>query len=179
MFLALAALSACGASSAAAPIAGKETGSHQANKTAAKGGATAGAGAISMICAAETRTNVGQQLAVSTIDATPKMVTRGNDHTCTYRLRSPQGPGTFVVSIHRGADPAAASAYLAAERRRDGGPRVALLGSDAFTRTDGTTFTQKDDLVLKVDPTHLPTGEQRTQIAQSISFEILACWTEG
>ena len=55
--------------------------------------------------------------------------------------------------------------------------KVPLLGTEAFTSNDGTTVTIKDDKVLTVDPTALPSGNDRTQIAQSLSFEILTCWT--
>ena len=63
--------------------------------------------------------------------------------------------------------------------RRDQGitSRVPNLGSAAFAGSEGVTVTLKDDKVLTVDTRGLPRGNDRPQISQSLSFEILSCWT--
>lgn len=58
---------------------------------------------------------------------------------------------------------------------RAAGPvnHVPNLGDAAFSDRTGTTVTLDGPIVLTVDVSKVPSGNDRTQIAQSLSFQIL------
>lgn len=127
------------------------------------------------VCSSMTQKNVANQLASGTIKGTPKATKSGNVTACDYTI----GDGRLVMSVHEEATNAAAEG-LFAKMRQEGGAitQVRLLGTDAFTQADGSTVTLKDAKVLVVDTSRLPVGNDRKQISQSLSFQILACWTD-
>jgi hypothetical protein len=126
------------------------------------------------ICEDMTRDNVANQLTEGRLLGAPVRTKSGSVTTCTYRITG----GSLRLAVdERAGDSAARTSFAAAKRAATSPVKVPLLGSDAFTGDDGTTVTVKDDKVLTVDPTDLPAGNDRTQIAQSISFEVLTCWT--
>jgi hypothetical protein len=126
------------------------------------------------VCSTDTRTNVANQLTVGHISGVPAMTKAGTNTTCTYQLSN----GSMRMIVDELASNAAAEARFDALRRQPGKhTAVPNLGTAAFTGPDGTTVTIKDNKVLTVDTASLPPGNDKTQISQSLSFEILSCWT--
>ncbi len=120
------------------------------------------------------RADVANQLTKGAIQGTPKLSKVGADTVCNYQMTG----GSLRMSVHESATTGAAQGYFAHQRRTARQPTaVDNLGTDAFTAIDGSTYTLKDDKVLTVDVTKLPRGNDRKQIAQSLSFEVLSCWT--
>lgn len=126
------------------------------------------------ICERMTRDNVANQLTVGRLDGAPVRTKTGSITRCTYRISG----GSLVMTVdERGGVASALQSFATSKLAATAPVKVPLLGTEAYTAKDGTTVTVKDDKVLTVDPTGLPAGNDRTQIAQSLSFEILTCWT--
>ena len=126
------------------------------------------------VCADMTQTNVANQLSHGSVIGVPEKTKTGTDTTCIYRMTS----GSLRLSVHVADSVSAARTYFATQRKStERVDTVNNLGTDAFSRPDGSTFTIKDAMVLTVDVTKLPDGNDRLQIAQSLSFQILSCWT--
>jgi hypothetical protein len=165
----LVALSLAGCGSAAAS---PSRGSNSSHPTVERGAEPSNP--ADEICEDMTRDNVANQLAEGHLLGAPVRSKSGSVTTCTYRITG----GSLRLTVdERAGDAAAATSFAALKRAATAPVKVPLLGTDAFTGHDGTTVTVKDDKVLTVDPTDLPAGNDRTQIAQSISFEVLNCWT--
>ena len=121
-----------------------------------------------------TRTNVANQLSTGRLIGSPVRTKSGTVSKCTYRITG----GSLTMTVdERTTDAAARNVYDMAQRGAGATKAVPNLGSAAFTGTDGTTVTVQDNKVLTVDPAMLPGSNDKTQIAQSLSFEILTCWT--
>jgi hypothetical protein len=126
------------------------------------------------VCGEMIRESLPKQLTHGTVQGPPRKLVAGRDTTCTYPIEG----GSLRMSVRETATHAEATAYFAQLRRTVGPGRVVpLLGEASFTAADGSTYTLKDEKVLTVDVTKLPKGNDRKQIAQSLSFEILSCWT--
>jgi hypothetical protein len=126
------------------------------------------------VCSKDTRTNVANQLTAGHIIGVPAMTKAGTKTTCIYQLSN----GSMRMSVDELASNAAAQTRFDTLRHQPGkATSVPNLGSAAFTRPDGTTVTIKDNKVLTVATALLPQGNDKTQISQSLSFEILSCWT--
>lgn len=106
---------------------------------------------------------------------TPPTLTRNGAATdCLYSFAN----GSFLIRVvELGSEAAAQRSFNDHQHEVGGSVPVPNLGSAAFVRLDGTTITVKDKKILTVDPTRLPPGYDRTQIAESLSFEVLTCWT--
>ena len=94
-----------------------------------------------------------------------------------------------LVALSGGADSMALAAALAAQAP-DLGLRAGAVIVDHGLLTDSSELARTtagraaglgldpvEIVSVTVDPTGLPAGNDRTQIAQSLSFEILTCWT--
>ena len=168
---------------AALVTAGVATGCGSATATAERPGAgtpsttkgsTESSDPANAICEDMTRTNVANQLGTGHVIGKPVRTKVGDVTTCTYKVTG----GSLVMSVDkRTTDAAANTSFERVRSAANGATEVPNLGGGAFTDSDGTTVTIKDNKVLTVDPTLLPAGNDRTQIAQSLSFEILTCWT--
>ena len=129
--------------------------------------------AASEICADMTRKNVALQISTGNVIGKPVLTKSGTVTTCIYTISN----GSLRMTVDTQAtDAAAHKAFDAVESAAGSTIRVPNLGTAAFTEPDGTTVTTLDDKVLTVDPSKLPDGNDKTQIAQSLSFEILNCW---
>lgn len=131
-------------------------------------------GPAAEVCSSMIRADVANQLTRGALQGTPKLSKVGADTVCNYTMVG----GSLRMSVHTSPTTGAARAYFAKQRRTARRTiTVDNLGTDAFTASDGSTFTLKDDKVLTVDVTRLPRGNDGKQIAQSLSFEVLSCWT--
>lgn len=143
--------------------------------TAAQDGPSA---AEKMICGSETRTDIAEILGLK---SPPRTTSTWVDHryTCTYDLPM----GTFVVSVKRSADPAAARVYFTHLRTTLGATRtLAGLGTGSYGTAGGKVVLIKDNDTLTVDATRLPAvfgsqGSKRFDFAYQLASDILGCWT--
>ncbi len=120
------------------------------------------------------QTAVAGQLSTGSLVGEPVLSKSGNVTTCTYKVTG----GSLVMSVaERTTDATARAAFDTTRSSFPGAERVPNLGEAAFSDASGTTVTIKDNKVLTVDPTDLPAGNDKTQIAQSLSFAVLTCWT--
>ncbi|HZR15418.1 MAG TPA: hypothetical protein VFC33_19440 [Acidimicrobiia bacterium] len=95
------------------------------------------------------------------------------DSICTYNFAN----GSLTLRVHTAKTNADANAYFDALRNDAGKVTTLSFGSPAFAASNGTTVMVKDNLVLVVDPTKAPAGVDRTNTAESLAAEVLACWT--
>lgn len=122
------------------------------------------------VCADHTIAKIDGQLAVGHVVGKPKRVATATATTCTYSLDE--------GSLRLTAYDAASLDDALAEYKKDLGDAgqitdVPNLGSAAFSDAAGSTVTIVDHVVLTVDVSQLPRANDRAQIAQSLSFEIL------
>lgn len=126
------------------------------------------------ICEDMVRKNVVLQVSTGKVIGQPARTKAGTVTTCVYKITD----GSLWLAVDdRATDAEASRTFTGLKDTAGQTKRVANLGSAAYTQADGTTVTVLDDKVLTVDPTRLPTGNDRTQIAQSLSFQVLNCWT--
>ncbi len=126
------------------------------------------------ICDKMVRDDLAGQLTTGKLVGDPSRTKQGTVTTCIYTV---SGGGTMRLVVDEPGGNSVAKQVFDAKRTAATSPEtVPNLGTEAFTDADGTTVTVKDDKVLTVDPTHLPAGNAQTQIAQSLSFEVLSCW---
>lgn len=131
-----------------------------------------------MICSAEVRSDINTVLAFK---ATPVGKSTFVDHlyTCSYALPM----GKLILSVKDSPDRAGTDGYFASVRKGLGGAEtLAGLGEAAYGTNDGTVVLRKDNAVLRVDATGLPSvfGSQhakRNDFAYEIASVILGCWT--
>jgi hypothetical protein len=136
--------------------------------------------AETMICAAETRSDITNVLGLA---SAPTATARWANHlyTCTYALPT----GTFIISVKQSANPPTAQAYFADLRTSLGATQTLHgLGQGSYGTTGGTVVLIKDSDTLTVDATRLPAvlGAQqakRFDFAYEIASDILGCWTGG
>jgi hypothetical protein len=85
------------------------------------------------------------------------------------------GPSTMVA-------PRATAAPTTTVFRQPGDPTYEICSEGAITKIDGqltagrvvgTTVTLKGPIVLTVDVSKVPSGNDRVQVAQSLSFQVL------
>ena len=95
-------------------------------------------------------------------------------YRCTYDVDG----GTLVLRVDVAKNDAKAqAAFQAAQRKAPGRQRFNGLGQAAFQATDGTIVARKDRFLLTVDPSGLPTGLNRGDVAFAATVAVLACWT--
>ena len=163
----------CGGAAAATRQASSNTPS-SVTSSSGKTSSTASKDPANEICEDMTRTNVANQLSTGRVVGHPVRTKSGTITQCTYRITG----GSLTMTVdERTTDSAARAAFDTAQRATGTAKAVPNLGTAAFTRTDGMTVTVQDNKVLTVDPAKLPGSNDKTQIAQSLSFEILTCWT--
>lgn len=122
------------------------------------------------ICADHTIARIDGQLTQGRVVGKPRRVTTATATTCTYTLDE----GSLRMTVYD----AARLDDARAEYKKDLGDAGAItdvpnLGDAAFSDRAGTTVTIKDHVVLTVDVSQVPKANDRLQIAQSLSFEIL------
>lgn len=130
------------------------------------------------VCSDETRSNVARQLAAqpsaSSLTKDPAKQKSGDRTSCTYEVDG----GSMQLSVDQLTTNDAAERHFDDLRSGLGVTTVVPnLGASAFTSESGVTVTRKDDKVLVIDTSMLPVGNDKPQISQSLSFEILTCWT--
>ncbi len=119
------------------------------------------------------------------LDADPHTVNdwANNTFTCTYHLAE----GPLKISVQEAADKASALKYFDAMQAlaKDAKPieGLANLGFPAYETADGSAVFQKDNSILHVDASGLPTilgpdSITRNALAYQLSTTILACWIE-
>lgn len=110
------------------------------------------------------------QLTHGRVVARPQSTVTATATTCTYRLDE----GSLQLRVENTTTNAAASKRYSSLRSVAGTvTRVPHLGTSAFTTGDGTTVTIVGDQVLIVDLSKVPATNDRAQIGQSLSYEIL------
>ncbi len=122
------------------------------------------------VCADHTIAKIDGQLTDGHVVGKPKHAATASATTCTYALDE----GSLRLTVFEGASLDDALA----EYKKDIGDAGAItdvpnLGTAAFSDAAGTTVTIRDDVVLTVDVSYIPPANDRHQIAQSLSFEIL------
>ena len=171
------AATACGSSSGAAP-AGSTVRRTAKDRLAAEIDAQSKmssepADPADEVCDSMIQKDVAGQLTSGHVVGKPVSVKSGVLTTCTYHLDK----GSLRMTVQEPKTSAAAHASFEKLRRSAGRTEsIANLGSAAFTRADMSTVTVKDNKVLIVDTSRLPAGNDKHQISQSLSFEVLACW---
>ena len=130
------------------------------------------------VCSDETRSNVARQLAAqptaSSLTKDPAKQKSGDRTSCTYEVDG----GSMQMSVDQLTTNDAAQRHFDDLQSELGVTTVVPnLGTSAFTSESGVTVTRKDDKVLVIDTSMLPDGNDKLQISQSLSFEILTCWT--
>lgn len=147
-------------------------------QVAAAGGPSA---AALMVCGEETRGNISQILALSTVPGTAASWA-DKLYTCTYTLPA----GSLVLSVKEAADPDAARATFQDLQRSTGAAApiqgLANLGFPAFQTPTSAVFV-KDNFVLTVDAAALhdrlgPNQVTRAAFAYQVATTVLACWSE-
>ncbi len=131
-------------------------------------------GSADEICGPMIQENVPLQISTGKVIGKPVLTKSGSVTTCVYKITG----GELRMTVdERSSDSAAENAFD--EVRDAAGPTtpVANLGTASFIDSSSTTVTVKDNKILTIDPTQLPDGNDKTQIAQSLSFEVLTCWT--
>lgn len=168
----LLALSACAATSTAAPAHSATADMHRGQAVAEEVPATA-----RMVCSDDIKRKVQQALQLDAPPPTRDSWSAGV-YTCRYLL--PMGEMTLSDRIFR--DAGAARAHLAAEQARNRSAQpLAGLGQQAYG-SDGEAVVLKDDQILTVDTTDLPpvfggNDQRRTDLAFEIASDVLGCWT--
>jgi hypothetical protein len=163
----------CGAAGQPSPAAAEHpaTGS----VAAARGGPPENA---TMVCSEEIKGKVEQVLGLPAEPAT-RATWADPVYTCDYAL--PAGPLTLTVQVFSTAE--RAGARLAADEAQAHGARpLPGLGQQAFGTPAGTAEVLKDDFVLTVDASRLPSelganGQKRTDLAYEVASDVLGCWT--
>lgn len=104
---------------------------------------------------------------------TGKWVTPDKRYVCTYDV----GGGTLVlrVDVQRNAK-GARDAFRRARSRAGPSEQLHGIGELAFQAGDGTLFARKDQFLLRVDPSDLPDGLSKRDVALSAAVAVMACW---
>ena len=122
------------------------------------------------ICADHTVARIDGQLTRGHVVGKPKRVATDTATTCTYTLDE----GSLRMSVYEA--PSLDDALAEYKKDLEGAGAITdvpNLGTAAFSDPAGTTVTIRDNVVLTVDVSHVPKANHRSQIAQSLSFEIL------
>lgn len=134
-----------------------------------------------MVCGEETRGNISQILALSTVPGTAASWA-DKLYTCTYTLPA----GSLVLSVKEAADPDAARVTFQDLQRSTHAAApiqgLANLGFPAFQTPSSAVFV-KDNFVLTVDAAALPDALGPNQVtraafAYQVATTVLACWSE-
>ena len=122
------------------------------------------------ICAPAAVDKIDGQLTSGKVVGTPVRTATSTSTTCTYRLDQ----GSLRMRVEVSATVGEARERFT-QHVRKAGPvaRVPNLGDAAFSDRTGSTVTQKGSVVLTIDVTEVPVANDRTQVAQSLSFQIL------
>ncbi len=139
--------------------------------------------AAKMICTAETRRHVGHILELSAApDGTPSW--KAPNYECSYRLGT---AGELVLTVNDASQSAAGAKFfgsvqqqLAPTQRLKG---LQALGLPSFETSTGDVVFLKDGKTLTVDasglqPSALPAGQSRTDVAYAVAADIVACWSD-
>ena len=130
-----------------------------------------------LICSDDATSDIAHVLGVRTL-TDPVPTWHHHLYTCPYRYAN----GRMVLSVKELPTLAGTRAYMGAVGRRlgDTGP-VADVGQGAFTTTDGSVVSRKDNKVLLVDIAGLPANfghpaTTRAEVALTVTDIIFACW---
>lgn len=122
------------------------------------------------ICATGTVDKIDGQLTVGHVVGTPVRSATTTSTTCTYRLDR----GSLRMQVDEATSPESARHRFKQDLSSAGAvTNVPNLGDAAFSDGSGMTVTLKGPTVLTIDVSKVPAKNDRTQIAQSLSFQIL------
>jgi hypothetical protein len=122
------------------------------------------------ICSEGAITKIDGQLTAGRVVGTPARAATTTSTTCTYRLST----GSLRMQVEEASSRDAARVTFTRHLRAAGPVSdVANLGDAAFSDRVGTTVTLKGPIVLTVDVSKVPSGNDRVQVAQSLSFQVL------
>lgn len=124
----------------------------------------------SVICGAAMTKKIDGQLTDGRVVDKPIRTVTATSTTCTYRLDK----GSLRLRVENAKNNDDASNRYSSLRGAAGTVTgVPHLGTSAFTTGAGTTVTIVGDQVLIVDLTKISSSNDRAQIGQSLSFQIL------
>ena len=94
-------------------------------------------------------------------------------YTCPYQFEG----GALMVTVDVFKSVAAAKQGFKQVRDREVDPtRLFGIGQQAFQAEDFTLVSRKDNFLLTVDPTSLPTGIDRDAMAFATTRAVFDCW---
>jgi hypothetical protein len=131
-----------------------------------------------MICSAE-----GQGAIAGSLGVKPKPIKptwKDEVYACKYVYAN----GTMTLSVHEyPSDAAAMQAFNQTKTQLGGVPAETVLGQGTFrVPSDDSIFVVKDNKLLKVDVSKLPTAFGspplgRSDVALTVGVTIMGCWT--
>ena len=131
-----------------------------------------------MVCTQEAQSDIEIRLGLATArPVTPRWA--GGVYSCQYAYPN----GAFTLSVRDLADVTATTAYFDSQAKKFAQHTpLPALGDAAFTVPDGSVFVRKDNKMLTVDASALPTQfgvppVPRAQAARGIAIVIMGCWS--
>lgn len=122
------------------------------------------------ICSEDAIAKIDGQLTAGRVLGTPARAATPTTTACTYRLTT----GSLRMQVEEAPSGDAARAMFTRHLEAAGPVSdVANLGDAAFSDRVGTTVTLKGPIVLTVDVSKVPPVNDRVQVAQSLSFQVL------
>jgi hypothetical protein len=130
-----------------------------------------------MVCAPEARRDIAGVLATKPLTVT-KPTWQNRVYSCTYRYVT----GSFTVSVKQLTDrPATINYFHQVGQTMNRLPDNIPMGDSAFQTANGSTVVRKDNNVLAVDASALPTQFSKLKLAPAdvtaaVAMTILGCW---